>query len=145
MSSLVLLGTVGSDVHSVANTLLEKALNDSGYAVQNLGVAVPDFEWIEFTKSLNPDLVLIGSMNGDLLPLTNVIKTLLNYLPAWKIVVGGKLNLGSDGLSSAPFIKAMGISVLDDDEVTFEEIIKACTKILRSNLNLNLKTNNASR
>ena len=35
MSTVILLGTVGSDVHSVANTLLEKALIDSGLNVHN--------------------------------------------------------------------------------------------------------------
>lgn len=132
MDALVLMGTVGSDVHSVANTLLEKSLIDSGFNVQNLGVAVPEEEWVEVAQEVNPDLVLIGSMNGDLLPLMNMIKKLSGQLPTWKIVIGGKLNLGSQGLSSAPLIKAMGVNVLEDDEISFEEIVSTCKKILYS-------------
>jgi methylaspartate mutase sigma subunit len=134
MGYKVLLGTVGSDVHSVANTLLEKAFLDSGFEVINLGVAVPEDEWVENVGALGPDLILIGSMNGDLLPLTSTIKKILKHAPGSEIVIGGKLNLGSQGLSNAPLIKAMGVSVLEDDEISFQEIINFCGSILKSNI-----------
>jgi methylmalonyl-CoA mutase cobalamin-binding subunit len=130
MSQVVLLGTVGSDVHSVANTLLEKALDDSGLKVHNLGVAVPEHEWLSVATYLRPDLVLIGSMNGDLVPLHNVIRKLIEIMPAHRILIGGKLNLGSEGISNAPFIKAMGVGVLQNDEVSFQEIIGHCRLLL---------------
>lgn len=133
MSTVILLGTVGSDVHSVANTLLEKALIDSGLNVHNLGVAVPEQEWIDAANRFNPDLVLIGSMNGDLIPLHSAIRRLINILPAKKILIGGKLNLGSDGLSNAPLIKAMGVEVIEDADVTFEEIVSYCKMTIKSN------------
>ena len=132
MRPLIVIGTVGSDVHSVANTLLEKALIDSGFQVENLGVAVPEIEWLETIISLQPDLALIGSMNGDLIPLNHLIKSLTSLISPWKIIVGGKLNLGSDGSSNAPLLKAMGVCVIEDDEVSFEEIIEFCIKILHS-------------
>jgi methylmalonyl-CoA mutase cobalamin-binding subunit len=136
MSKVILIGTVGSDVHSVANTLLEKALVDSGLKVQNLGVAVPEDEWMEITQSLNPDLVLIGSMNGDLLPLHSIIRKLTQIFSPQKIVIGGKLNLGSEGMSNAPMIKAMGVSVLENDEVSFQEIVRHCKVLLERIENL---------
>lgn len=136
MGNVILIGTVGSDVHSVANTLLEKALVDSGLKVQNLGVAVPEDEWMEVTQSLNPDLVLIGSMNGDLLPLHSIIRKLKLILSPQKIVIGGKLNLGSEGMSNAPMIKAMGVNVLEDDEVSFREIVRQCKVLLERIENL---------
>jgi methylmalonyl-CoA mutase cobalamin-binding subunit len=133
MSTVILLGTVGSDVHSVANTLLEKALIDSGLNVHNLGVAVPEQEWIDAANRFSPDLVLIGSMNGDLIPLHSAIRSLINILPAKQILIGGKLNLGSDGLSNAPLIKAMGVGVIEDADVTFEEIISYCKMTIEAN------------
>lgn len=132
MGKVILIGTVGSDVHSVANTLLEKALVDSGLKVQNLGVAVPEDEWMEVTQSLNPDLVLIGSMNGDLLPLHSIVRKLTQILSPRKIVIGGKLNLGSDGMSNAPIIKAMGVNVFEDDELSFRDIVSQCKALLES-------------
>lgn len=139
MGCRVLLGTVGSDVHSVANTLLEKAFLDSGFAVSNLGVAVPEDEWVENVELLGPDLILIGSMNGDLLPLTSTIKKILKHVPESEIVIGGKLNLGSQGLSNAPLIKAMGVSVLEDDEISFQKIVNFCRSILESNIKSGFK------
>ena len=132
MKPLIVIGTVGSDVHSIANNLLEKALIDSGFQVENLGVAVPEIEWLDTIKNLQPDLAMIGSMNGDLIPLNHLIKSLTSLISPWKIIVGGKLNLGSHGSSNAPLLKAMGVRVIEDDEVSFEEIIEFCKKTLPS-------------
>ena len=120
MSSLVLLGTCGSDVHSVANNLLEKCLADAGITVRNLGVAVPVAEWTENIKAVNPDLVMIGSMNGDLQPLVELINSIEDAgHPKDRILIGGKFRLGSDGPSLIPFLSAMGVVVVESENPSF--------------------------
>ena len=84
MEPLIVIGTVGSEVKSIANNILEKALIDSGFQVENLGVAVPEIEWLDTIKNLQPDLAMIGSMNGDLIPLNHLIKSLSSPISPWK-------------------------------------------------------------
>lgn len=123
MSSLVLLGTCGSDVHSVANNLLEKCLTDAGVRVRNLGVAVPVTEWAESITMMEPDLVLIGSMNGDLQPLVELINSIEKAgHPKNRILIGGKFRLGSDGPSLIPFLSAMGVMVVESENPSFASL-----------------------
>ena len=130
----VLLGTCGSDVHSVANNLIEKCLIDIGIQVRNLGVAVSTTEWLDEVKDFNPDLLMVGSMNGDLQPLVELISSLVDAgYQADRVVVGGKLRLGSDGPSLIPFISASGVHVIESENPTFAElqnvILSKLTKI----------------
>jgi methylmalonyl-CoA mutase cobalamin-binding subunit len=126
----ILLGSVGSDVHSVANTLLEKSLLDSQFMVKNLGVAVPADEWEKEIQLSNYDLILIGTLNGDLLPLIQVVKRLLNFVDSNRILVGGKFNLGSLGPSNAPLLRSLGINVIENEEVSFDEIVSVCMNLV---------------
>ena len=104
MEKTLVMGTVGSDIHSVANTLIEKELSEKGFFVINLGVAVPEIEWINAISKKPTDLVLIGSMNGDLLPVIQLVDELKKFISPEKIIVGGKLNLGSESQSLSPFL-----------------------------------------
>ena len=134
MESKILMGTCGSDVHSVANILIEKCLVDAGMKVINLGVAVPDVEWLGVLDSFKPDLLLVGSMNGDLQPLVELIgKVSSSGFQKKHILVGGKLRLGSEGDSLAPFLNASGVHVLDSDNPTFEFLVDTVESIIRNN------------
>lgn len=137
----ILIGTVGSDVHSVANNLLENELLSSGFKVINLGVSVPVEEWISNTIQENPDLVLIGSMNGDLKPVMNLIKELsLFNFPSNQIIVGGNLKLGSEGIAITEILRAQGVLVLDEINLKFSKISEVCNKLIRTS-NYKIKIN----
>jgi len=129
MKKKIVIGTVGSDIHSVANTLIEKELSEKGFVVTNLGVAVPEIEWLNVISKKPTDLVLIGSMNGDLLPVIQLVGKLKKLINPEKIIVGGKLNLGSQSKSLSPLLQAMGVIVMDDDTITFENISNTCLEI----------------
>jgi len=135
----VLLGTCGSDVHSVANNLVEKCLVDIGIQVRNLGVAVSMTEWVNATAEFNPDLLMVGSMNGDLQPLVELVSSIVDvgYQPN-QIIVGGKLRLGSDGPSLIPFIAASGVHVIESENPTFAELQRIVSSKL---MNINVEVN----
>ena len=130
MEKTLVMGTVGSDIHSVANTLIEKELSEKGFFVINLGVAVPEIEWLNVISKKPTDLVLIGSMNGDLLPVIQLVDELKKLISPEKIIVGGKLNLGSESQSLSPFLRAMGVNVMDSDAITFKNISDTCLEIV---------------
>jgi methylmalonyl-CoA mutase cobalamin-binding subunit len=129
-NDLVLMGSVGSDIHSVANQLLEKELTDKGFEVQNLGVAAPVDEWINLIILKRPFLVLIGSMNGDLSPILELV-TKIKQLKQFNghIVVGGNLKLGSNGNSISEFLEAKNVIVIKENQPTFREISETCRKL----------------
>jgi methylmalonyl-CoA mutase cobalamin-binding subunit len=125
--SKILIGTVGSDVHSVANNLLENELLSSGFKVVNLGVSVPVGEWTSKVNQEKPSLVLIGSMNGDLQPVMDLIRelSLLNF-PLNHIIIGGNLKLGSEGIAITEILRAQGVLVLDENNLKFSKISEIC-------------------
>ena len=138
LDDLVLMGSVGSDIHSVANQLLEKELNDEGFSVLNLGVAAPIDEWINLIISERPYLVLIGSMNGDLSPILELV-TEINQIMQFKghIIVGGNLKLGSGGNSISEFLIAKNVKVMKEDQTTFREISEMCRMLYHARETLN--------
>ena len=141
MNAKVLLGTCGSDVHSVANNLVEKCLVDIGIQVRNLGVAVSITEWVNAAAEFNPDLLMVGSMNGDLQPLVELISSLVDAgYQANQIIVGGKLRLGSDGPSLIPFIGAFGVHVIESENPTFVELQNVISSKL-TNINVEVNAN----
>ena len=127
---LVLMGSVGSDIHSVANQLLEKELNDKGFKVLNLGVAAPVDEWVELIILERPFLVLIGSMNGDLSPILELV-TEINQLEQFEghIIVGGNLKLGSRGNTISELLEAKNVIVIKENQPSFYEISEICRKL----------------
>ena len=129
-SDVVLMGSVGSDIHSVANQLLEKELKDKGFYVHNLGVAAPIKEWLEFITTKQPYLVLIGSMNGDLSPILDLVTEIKEskYFEG-RIVVGGNLKLGSRGNTIADFLEAKNVVVIKDYQPSFHEISEICRNL----------------
>lgn len=126
----IILGNTGSDIHSVANQLLEIELSRN-FEVLNLGVAVPNLEWIENVKSFKPDLILIGSMNGDLSPVLDLLNCLRElHFPMKKIIVGGNLKLGANGLEIVEILKQLGTKVISDSNLNFTEISEFCQELI---------------
>jgi hypothetical protein len=108
-------------------------LIDSIFKIHNIGVAVTREEWIHHCKNDQPKLVLIGSMNGDLLPVIETIQSLKEVIDPGKILVGGKLNLGSQGKSLAPLLRAHGVNILESDNPSFAEISDICRALIERN------------
>lgn len=139
MAAKILIGTCGSDVHSVANILIEKCLLDAGMDVKNLGVSVPNSEWLYELEFYKPNLLLIGSMNGDLQPVVELIDKISSTgYQKCQILVGGKLRLGSDGNSLSPFLRALGVHVIDSDNPSFEFLVEEVQKIITTNISKSL-------
>jgi methylaspartate mutase sigma subunit len=122
----ILLGTIGSDVHSVANHLIYKSLIDENFQVVNIGVAASKQEWIEHINMHDPAAILIGSMNGDLLPLLELVA---HYNGNSKILsrflIGGNLKLGSYGLEITDLLKKYKVKILPQS-TSFQEILFHC-------------------
>ena len=122
----ILLGTIGSDVHSVANHLIYKSLIDENFQVVNIGVAASKQEWIEHINKHDPAAILIGSMNGDLLPLLDLVSHYKdNAQILSKFLIGGNLKLGSYGLEITDLLKTYKVKFLPQSN-SFQEIIFHC-------------------
>ncbi|MGA0443338.1 MAG: hypothetical protein ACO3M0_05415, partial [Candidatus Nanopelagicaceae bacterium] len=94
----LILGVVGSDVHCVANQLLEVEFRNHGYAVINLGVALDEGVILQSLSGEGNEFVLLGTINGDIEPAISEIKAVrARYSKNVVIVVGGNVVLGAIG------------------------------------------------
>ena len=57
----LILGVIGADVHAVGNAILNRAFLDAGFDVTNLGVLVPQDEFIE----VGADAIIVSSLYGQ--------------------------------------------------------------------------------
>jgi len=60
----VVLGVIGSDIHSIGNQILEYALRENDIDVTNLGVLVSQKEFIEATLETSSDSIWVSSLYG---------------------------------------------------------------------------------
>ena len=61
----VVIGVIGSDVHAVGNKIINRALDDEGFEVINLGVTVTQEEFINAAIEADADAILISSLYGQ--------------------------------------------------------------------------------
>lgn len=61
---VVVVGTIGSDAHVVGITLIEHALEEAGFDVQNLGAQTPKAAFAEAAAAADADAVLVSSLYG---------------------------------------------------------------------------------
>ena len=61
----VVRGVVGSDIHVVANRLIDISLQARGFEVFNLGVNTSLEEFIDAVVETDADILLISSLNGE--------------------------------------------------------------------------------
>ena len=57
----LVIGVIGADVHAVGNAILNRALVDAGFEVTNLGVLVPQEEFIQAAVETGADAILVSS------------------------------------------------------------------------------------
>jgi methanogenic corrinoid protein MtbC1 len=91
---VILLGTVSGDIHDIGKNMFSQALKTFGFTVVDLGVDVPNEEFLEKAKSLRPDVVcLSGLISIAFESMKKVVDLLrahsgeLGYLPP--VVIGG--------------------------------------------------------
>jgi hypothetical protein len=100
-----------------------------------LGVSVPIEEWLEKYSDYLPDLVLIGTMNGDLEPVIELVRNLREISnDSVSILIGGNPKLGSAGISLAPIMRSKRVWVLETPSPSFSEIESLCESILEGNI-----------
>lgn len=60
----IILGVIGSDCHSVGNSILDAFLTDNGFHVVNLGVMVSQEEFINAAIDNDAAAILVSSLYG---------------------------------------------------------------------------------
>ncbi|MCE5285818.1 MAG: methylaspartate mutase subunit S [Pelosinus sp.] len=60
----LILGVIGADCHAVGNKILHHALTASGFEVVNLGVLVPQEEFVNAAIETDAKAILVGSLYG---------------------------------------------------------------------------------
>ncbi|SMD00768.1 methylaspartate mutase subunit S [Sporomusa malonica] len=60
----VVLGVIGADCHAVGNKILNHALTAAGYEVINLGVLVPQEEFVNAAIETDAKAILVASLYG---------------------------------------------------------------------------------
>lgn len=60
----VILGVIGADCHAVGNKILNHALTAAGYEVINLGVLVPQEEFVSAAIETDAKAILVASLYG---------------------------------------------------------------------------------
>lgn len=60
----VILGVIGADCHAVGNKILNHALNAAGFEVVNLGVLVPQEEFVNAAIETDAKAILVASLYG---------------------------------------------------------------------------------
>ncbi|HWR43942.1 methylaspartate mutase subunit S [Sporomusa sp.] len=60
----VILGVIGADCHAVGNKILNHALTAAGYEVINLGVLVPQEEFVNAAIETDAKAILVASLYG---------------------------------------------------------------------------------
>lgn len=60
----LVLGVIGADVHAVGNKILNHAFTEAGFNVVNLGVLVPQEEFINAAVESAADAIVVSSLYG---------------------------------------------------------------------------------
>jgi methylaspartate mutase sigma subunit len=64
MNNTIILGVLGSDCHSVGNSILDAFLTKNGFQVVNLGVMVSQEEFVDAAVKNNAAAILVSSLYG---------------------------------------------------------------------------------
>ena len=126
----ICLGSVGTDIHCVANQLIALELEFRGFKVFNFGVgsSIQDFQ--RFVEIHDPSLVLLGSTNGDIEPLIECVSLIKRMNPSRRIIVGGNFILGATGLDRSLDILNAGAERL----ISRAESVSAAVNLVESSL-----------
>jgi methylaspartate mutase sigma subunit len=105
----VLLSSMASDSHTWNLVYLQLVLEELGCRVVNLGSCVPDRLLLAECRDLEPDVVVLSSVNGHgYQDGVRVIGKLRAALPDVAVVIGGKLGTAGPDPERAAMLRAAG-------------------------------------
>lgn len=90
--SVIVIGTVQGDMHSVGKNLVATMLKSSGFQVHDMGVDVPSISFIEKAQELKADMIALSSLLTTTMPYQKeVIEDLrsMGLRDQFKVMVGG--------------------------------------------------------
>ena len=92
----VVIGVPGDDVHVVANKLAEALLAAVGYEVTNVGVLVPEREFVAAALDRKPSALVLSSVNGHaLMNCGQIPRALAEAGSSVPVYLGGNLSVGA--------------------------------------------------
>ena len=98
----IILGVIGADGHAVGNKILNYAFNNAGFEVVNLGVLVPQQDFVNAAVETNAVAILVASLYGhgeiDCRGLRN--KCIEAGIGEILLYVGGNLVVGKTDLNA---------------------------------------------
>lgn len=115
----VVLTSVSSDSHTWNLVVLQLVLEELGHQVHNLGACVPDELMVSECLRLQPDLIVVSSVNGhgfhDGLRLIRQVRDHAE-LAGTPMVIGGKLGIAGPGCDrSRAQLTAAGYGAVFED------------------------------
>ncbi|GHE14164.1 cobalamin B12-binding domain-containing protein [Streptomyces alanosinicus] len=114
----VIVTSLASDSHTWNLVFLQLLIEECGYRVVNLGPCVPDDLLVAQCHALDPDMVVISSVNGhgyqDGMRVIHQLRALAP-LAATPIVIGGKLGTDEDGARRVAELTAAGFDAVFED------------------------------
>lgn len=117
----VVVSSVASDAHTWNLVYLQLVLEELGHRVHNLGACVPDELLVAESRQLQPDLVVISSVNGH--GLRDGTRLIARFracpeLSTTPVVIGGKLGItGPAGQHHRDQLRSAGFdAVVEADE-----------------------------
>lgn len=123
----IILGVIGADCHAVGNKILAYALNAAGFDVVNLGVLVPQADFVNAAIETDAKAILVASLYGhgeiDCRGLRDRCKE--SGIGDILIYVGGNLVVGKtefDGVRDK--FKAMGYDRVYEPGIQPEPVIE---------------------
>ncbi|MFC4543227.1 methylaspartate mutase subunit S [Halosolutus amylolyticus] len=127
MTKPVILGVIGSDAHVVGITILEQALEASGFDVVNLGVQTSQDEFVEAAESADAEAVLVSSLYGHAeQDCQGFHQRLADADLDVTTYIGGNLAVGQDDFEETRrTFREMGFDRVFDSETDPEEAIEA--------------------
>jgi methylaspartate mutase sigma subunit len=60
----LVLGVIGADCHAVGNKILDYALTEAGFNVENIGVLSPQEDFINAAVETNAEAIVVSSLYG---------------------------------------------------------------------------------
>lgn len=98
LGGTVVVSTVASDSHTWNLVFLQLLLEEQGYDVVNLGPCVPTDLLVGECRRLNPDMIVVSSVNGhgctDGVPLAEALRG-TDGLADVPMIIGGKLGVSA--------------------------------------------------
>lgn len=127
------LATAGTDVHCVANQLLEREIRNRNYPVTNLGVALSPKEICDSLYQVPNPFVLLGTLNGDIDPAIHSVRLIREEHGRWiPIVVGGNLVLGENGRDRSLDLLSEGADLVMKNVPSVEEVVDRTVDFIAS-------------